>query len=499
MATILVVDDNAINRKLLVALLSGDGYLTVEARDGADGLSVAHTQRPQLIISDILMPTMDGYGFVQTLRGDPSLRDTPVIFYTAHYHEREAHILAEACGVSRVLVKPCPHAELLRAVEQALAGVTESSLRSLPEDFDREHLRLLTDKLSERADALAASNARFAALADLNLEIASEREAHALLERVCSGARSLLGSHFAVLAVAEEDADQGVFFTTSGLKGARPPLLTPDLHAGALGRVLTQRRPWRPGGRELADSGLPSGYPAAKAYLGVPLMTPSRIYGWLCLADKIGGTCFDEADERLLLTLGALAGRGYENIRLHAELKRQKARLARCHALLGGVSTLIAQAQDRDEVCQEVCRMAVERAHYRIAYVEMIKARGAEVTCVAATGEHSDIEKLAWRRPRDSIEADDLVEMALSTETPAICNDLRSTQLRVRRREALLALGYRSMAVLPLSGCIAGRLVLLADECGVFDDLEVRLLNEFAGGVSLALAQALEQAHVNVT
>jgi CheY-like chemotaxis protein len=497
MATILVVDDVAINRKLLVALLSGDGYLTVEARDGADGLAMAHTQRPQLIISDILMPTMDGYGFVQALRRDPLLRDTPVIFYTAHYHEREAHILAEACGVSRVLVKPCPHAELLRAVEQALAGVTESSLDSLPDNFDREHLRLLTDKLSERADALAASNARFTALADLNLEIASERGAHPLLERVCSGARSLLGSNFAVLAVAEEGADQGVFFTTSGLNGGRPPLLTPELHAGALGRVLTQRLPWRMNGGEPADPGLPSGYPAAKAYLGVPLMTPSRIYGWLCLGDKIGGTGFDEADERLLLTLGALAGRGYENIRLQAQLQRQNMRLARCHALLGGVSALIARARDRDEVCQEACRMCVERGDYRLAYVEMADARGGEVARIAASGEHSDLDKLAWRRPRDPIEADDLVEIALSTETPAICNDLRTTQLRVRKREALLALGYRSMAVLPLSGCIAGRLVLLADEWGVFDELELRLLSEFAGGVSLALAQVLEHSHVN--
>jgi CheY-like chemotaxis protein len=187
MATILVVDDNAINRKLLIALLSGDGHLTLQASDGADGLAVARQHRPQLIISDILMPSMDGYAFVRALRDEPELRGTPVIFYTAHYHEREAHNLARSLGVSRVLVKPSPHAELLRAVEQVMAGVSESNPGPIPENFDHEHLRLLTDKLSERAEALAASNSRFAALADLTLEIASQGSSTALLECACAG------------------------------------------------------------------------------------------------------------------------------------------------------------------------------------------------------------------------------------------------------------------------------------------------------------------------
>jgi CheY-like chemotaxis protein len=322
MATILVVDDNAINRKLLVALLSGDGHLTVQASDGADGLLLARAHKPQLIISDILMPSMDGYAFVRALRGEPALRGTPVIFYTAHYHEREAHNLARSLGVSRVLVKPCPNAEFLRAVEQVMAGVSESPLDTIPEDFDREHLRLLTDKLSERAAALSASNARFTALVDLSLEVAAERDARALLTRVCVGARGLVGSHFAVLAVAEVCVDGGVLFAASGIDLAKHEPSVPDLHAGALGGVLATRRAWRScraqGGG--IDSGLPADYPRALAYLAVPLMTPQRIFGWLCVADKIGAECFDADDERVLMTLGALVGSAYENIRLHAQV-----------------------------------------------------------------------------------------------------------------------------------------------------------------------------------
>ena len=79
MTNILVVDDNAPNRKALFALLQHEGYTPVEATDGADGLRVAELNRPQLIISDILMPSMDGYEFVRQLRSNPALAQTAVI------------------------------------------------------------------------------------------------------------------------------------------------------------------------------------------------------------------------------------------------------------------------------------------------------------------------------------------------------------------------------------------------------------------------------------
>jgi CheY-like chemotaxis protein len=105
MAKILVVDDNPGNRKLVVALLGHEGHDMIEAHDGADGLQAAQAQLPDLVISDILMPSMDGFEFVRRLRADPGLHNVSVIFYTAHYHEMEARNLAEACRVSRVILK----------------------------------------------------------------------------------------------------------------------------------------------------------------------------------------------------------------------------------------------------------------------------------------------------------------------------------------------------------------------------------------------------------
>src|SRR5438309_9357688 len=106
MATILIVDDRPTNREFLVTLLGYAGNRVLEAGDGAEALALVRAGPPDLVITDILMPTMDGYEFVRRLRADPSIAQTSVIFYTAHYHQREAMALAQAVGVSHILAKP---------------------------------------------------------------------------------------------------------------------------------------------------------------------------------------------------------------------------------------------------------------------------------------------------------------------------------------------------------------------------------------------------------
>jgi CheY-like chemotaxis protein len=106
MATILIVDDRPSNRAYLMALLGFTEHRLLEAEDGAAALQLVRAERPELIITDILMPTMDGYEFVQRLRADRALAATRVIFYSAVYAERETVAMARSCGVQTVLSKP---------------------------------------------------------------------------------------------------------------------------------------------------------------------------------------------------------------------------------------------------------------------------------------------------------------------------------------------------------------------------------------------------------
>src|SRR5690349_21712309 len=148
MATILIIDDRPTNRDVLRTVLGYKDHCVIEAEDGAEGLEMARATRPDLIIADILMPRMDGYEMVRRLRSDPAVDHTPVIFYTATYLKSEALKLAEACGVSHLIIKPSDPQDILDTVSAALSETTNA--KPLSENFDREHLRLMTDKLAQK-------------------------------------------------------------------------------------------------------------------------------------------------------------------------------------------------------------------------------------------------------------------------------------------------------------------------------------------------------------
>ncbi|HEX5129541.1 MAG TPA: response regulator [Usitatibacter sp.] len=165
-ASILVVDDHPTNRLVLVSLIRRHGYEALEAGDGDEALHLVRSERPALVISDILMPTVDGFEFVRRLRADPEVAGTRVIFCTATYREREAEELARIGGVYRVLSKPCQPTEMLDAIEGALTGEPAPATLEMAHAFDREHVRLMTDKLSAQEAALSRAQ-RVARLAHL--------------------------------------------------------------------------------------------------------------------------------------------------------------------------------------------------------------------------------------------------------------------------------------------------------------------------------------------
>ncbi len=315
MALVLIVDDDPVGRELLATLVRYKGHEPLEASDGAEALAIARERRPQLVISDILMPTMDGYELLRRLRRDPELARTVVMFYTASYHEKEAHQLAATGGVARVLVKPCEPAEVLQAIDEVLTGALPAAAPGVAGEFNTEHLRLLTNKLWQRSGELEAANARFAALTELQVKLASERDPRVLLQQVCHAARKLFGARYGVLAARYKAPEGESIFAISGLDFAGSQPERPVLDAGALGRVLVTAKPWRvfrDDGTTI-DAGLPRGYPRAQAFLAVPLVSLTQCYGWICLADKVGADGFSEDDESLLATLGAQVGRIYEN------------------------------------------------------------------------------------------------------------------------------------------------------------------------------------------
>jgi len=152
--SVLVVDGRPADRELLATVLGHAGYAVAEAATGEVAIELARSQLPDLIITHILMPDMDGYELVNKLRSEHVTADIRVIFYTATYLMEEVRQLAEACGVSQILVKPCEPEEIICAVSEALSSPQVARVALKYEEFHREHLRVLGAKLSQKIDEL---------------------------------------------------------------------------------------------------------------------------------------------------------------------------------------------------------------------------------------------------------------------------------------------------------------------------------------------------------
>lgn len=327
MATILIVDDHESNRQLLTTLLGYRNHRVVEAADGAEGLESARATRPDLIITDVLMPTMDGYEFIRRLREEPAMAATPVIFYSAQYLMQDARALAAKCGVEFVVAKPAEAEELLRTVDAAL-GLSASSappFRSF-EDFDRLHVRVLTDKVSAQADEVLNLNARLEALIDVTRELNVAHDPWSLVERYTREARKVIGAVCASACITDESGRALRHFCSRGVEVADPENACPECGMGGpVAEVLSQRASeqgcLRPA--SVAAPPCPAGTHDVGSYLVVPILTRTHSYGWLGLGSKIGNAAFTPYDETLLMTLAAQLAMGYENSRLFDELKRR--------------------------------------------------------------------------------------------------------------------------------------------------------------------------------
>jgi diguanylate cyclase (GGDEF)-like protein/PAS domain S-box-containing protein len=382
MAKVLVVDDNSANRELAVTLLRYRGHETLEAEDGAQALALLRSRTAELVISDILMPTMDGYGLVQALRADTALADTRVIFCTAFYREREAQRLAQSCGVREILVKPFEAEELLRAVERALASApVRAPVHGAP---------VPGAPMPQQTRALQASLARLSALHELTLRLSSERDPQVVLADVCRGARDLIGARYAVIAVRDRFDPKARSFAVSGIAAATAAALQcPSLERGLCGAAMSDRRARRgvnPSGDPVAV-GLPPSYPPLHAVLVAPLVSLTHAYGWICLADKLGETHFDDEDERALGVLAAQVARIYENDSLYAEVQRHaqalQAQLAECHRTMAEQHESAQQFRQLAENIQDV--FWITTADYR------------KVLYLSPAYEH------IWGRPREAV------------------------------------------------------------------------------------------------
>jgi two-component system, sensor histidine kinase and response regulator len=164
MKHIIIVDDRLENRYMLESLLKGVDYRISTAKNGLEALALARKSLPDLVISDILMPVMDGFTLCREWRTDILLKNIPFIFYTAAYTSPQDIKYALRLGADRFLIKPQEPSEFLSVIKDVLDEYEMGRIKSIPEkgkseveslkEYNAVLFRKLEDKLiqTEQSD-----------------------------------------------------------------------------------------------------------------------------------------------------------------------------------------------------------------------------------------------------------------------------------------------------------------------------------------------------------
>jgi DNA-binding NarL/FixJ family response regulator len=135
MKKILVIEDEPEMRRNITTILRFEKYHALAAENGRAGIELAKRQKPDLILCDVMMPELDGYGVLQALRDDPDLVNTPFIFLTAKGEKADVRSGMDL-GADDYLSKPVVKADLLNAIESRLKRQAQKGRLEFKPNFD---------------------------------------------------------------------------------------------------------------------------------------------------------------------------------------------------------------------------------------------------------------------------------------------------------------------------------------------------------------------------
>jgi DNA-binding response OmpR family regulator len=153
---LLIVEDDPDILKLLDATLTFRGYRVVKAHNGREGLDAVMKEHPAIVIADIMMPKLDGFGLVHRLRLNPETRDIPVIFITATYVAAEDREFALNIGATRFIQKPVDLERFLSTITELLEQEVHVAVEPLKEfNFYDGYRKRLEAKLKQKIKHIA--------------------------------------------------------------------------------------------------------------------------------------------------------------------------------------------------------------------------------------------------------------------------------------------------------------------------------------------------------
>ncbi len=467
-ATILIVDDEIQNCRLLEALLKPEGYLTISVANGEEALATIAQHAPDLVLLDIMLPGMDGFQVARTLKGDSATSNIPIIMVTA-LDDRAARMTGLHAGAEEFLTKPFDRAELWLRVRNLLrlkefndflqnhSAILETQVQARTAELQR--FRAAMDATGDAIMLVSRSTMRFVEvnatacsmlgytreelfqLGPLQITVDSVEPLDGEYDAIIAGRRKndltqsrwrrkdgfqfpvevhrhahLAGAEWIIVGVVRDITErQKADQKFKALLEATPDamvIVDPDGKLVLVNSRTISQFGWR---REdllgqkfdmLVPQRFRGRHPESRS--GFFAEPPERTMG---AGLDLFGLRKDGTEFPVEISLspletddGPLLMGALRDISERKQAADKIAQLNRVYAVLSGINTLIVRVRNREELFRESCRIAVEEGGFRMAWIGIVDRTTMKIVPVASVG--VDAEILAVIRERFSLDQD---------------------------------------------------------------------------------------------
>ena len=470
MTHILIVDDKEENLYYLQALLAGHGCAVDTARHGAEALVKARQRPPDVVISDLLMPVMDGYTLLRHWKADGQLKKIPFIVYTATYTKAEDEQLALSLGADAFILKPSEPEDFLARLHevQARGAAFTPAMPKHPVGGEQAILKLYSETLIRKLEdkTLRLEEANLALQADITERKLAQKTANLLAAIVESSDNAIIGKDLDGNIQSWNGSAEKIFgYSAAEMLGGPIARLVPPEHLEEESQILEKIRRGE----------------SVRHFDTVRLAKDGRRIDVSVTISPIRDST------------GQIVGAS-KVARDITERKRAEETLRRTNRELRAVSDcnqVLVRAEDENKLLQDICRIVCEKAGYRMAWVGYaVQDEGKTVRPVAWAGAEDQYLASAAVSWADTERGRGPVGAAIRTGTTTYIRDFASDSRAAPWREAALQRGFHCNIALPLkdeNGHPFGALTIYSSEANSFTPDEIRLLEELAGDLAFGI------------
>ncbi len=340
MATILIVDNRAMCREFLSMVLGYGHHRLLEASNGEEALAIIYKEKPDLMITDLLMPTINGYELVKKIKSNPEMPNMEIIFYTASYLLTEAKMLAQTCGVKYVLYMPSSPRVILDTIKKALAHIDAAELPDINMKAHESNHTFLTKNIffelklqlstliaNNDTSCLSAFSHCLLNILKLCFHVMQERDSKKLLKKYCEEARTILGTNHCVIGIFHNDSSKIKHMVVSSDHDLMHTEINVDENAYKFFKFIIDADQTIQLNFDKINLTLSNPLPTFHSTLACKLIMPTHLYGFIYFTDKSSKVEFNDNDLKIVNLLAATLSQLYAVHDMYDTIQRHAASL----------------------------------------------------------------------------------------------------------------------------------------------------------------------------